>query len=67
MAFPSLNQVIFGIGFPVAEHRNVTLVSSKAVSFNGRVFKLGGSGWIQILEIKLRIFRKKAVDFSCLI
>ena len=36
MAFPSLNQVIFGIGFPVAEQLIVTLVPCKTVCFDGR-------------------------------
>ena len=44
MAFPSLNQVFFGIGFPVAEQLIVTLVPCKTVCFDGRVVKLGGSG-----------------------
>ena len=48
MAFPSLNQVIFGIPkkfrFPVAEQLIVTLVPCKTVCFDGRVVKLGGSG-----------------------
>ena len=52
MTFPSLNQVIFGIGFPVEEQLIVTLVPCKTVCFDGRVVKLGGSGRIQILKSK---------------
>ena len=63
MAFPSLNQVIFGIGFPVTEQRIVTLVPSKTVCFAGRVFKLGGSGLKEIPQIKERIFQKNASLF----
>ena len=34
---------MFGVGFPVALHRNVTVVPSRTVWFEGSVVNIGGT------------------------
>ena len=41
--FPSLIHVIFGVGFPVAVHWNLTSSVSSTVKLLGRVVKLGAT------------------------
>ena len=47
---PSFSQVIFGVGFPVAEQLNVTVLDSITVWFVGFVIKLGATANYRILN-----------------
>lgn len=40
---PSFVHVMFGVGFPVALHWNVTVVPSRTVWFEGSVINIGGT------------------------
>ena len=48
---PSFSQVIFGVGFPVAEQLNVTVSDSITVWFVGFVIKLGATAKLQNIEL----------------
>ena len=43
MLSPSFNHVIFGLGLPLAEQANATMVFSITVLFEGLVVILGGT------------------------